>query len=447
VPAALARRAPPGPAGFPFAGVFPMARRDPLRFFAACARRYGDVVAMRLGSHRVYLLRHPDHVGHVLQDRARIYAKGPAAGRVDGLFGDSLTVVDGDRWLRRRRQMLNAFQPGLHARFETVVSGAVAELLAGWRIYARNGEPVELAGEMRRLSQTIIIRFCFGEVPADELRRLCQALDSAVDHVERRLWSPLAWLDARARAGPGHRALGAVDAFIARMVSGPRGSLPTPGTLLAALLDAPAGERLTPIEIRRELKAVLVAGHTTTASALAWIWYVLSQHPDALERVEQECQTALNGRPAAAADLPRLGYTRRVIDEVLRLYPPTWLTARSPGEDDALGGYVVPVGSLVFLSPYLTHRHPAVWEDPERFDPERFTPARAALRPAFAYFPFGGGPRRCIGSGLAAAEAQMIVATVVQRYRLALLPGQPIVPAAGLTLRPGPAMPSRIAAH
>ena len=162
------------------------------------------------------------------------------------------------------------------------------------------------------------------------------------------------------------------------------------------------------------------------------------------ERVEQECEAALSGRVPGLADLLGLGYTRRVIEETLRLYPPTWLTARSSGADDALGGYIIPAGALVFLSPYLTHRHPAVWEDPEAFDPERFTPARAAQRPAFAYFPFGGGPRRCIGSGLATTEIQMIVATVVQRFRVALRLDPPVVPAAGLTLRPGPALPARV---
>ncbi len=180
-----------------------------------------------------------------------------------------------------------------------------------------------------------------------------------------------------------------------------------------------------------------MAGHTTTASALTWLWYVLSEHPEARARLEQECSPGLSG----ADDLPRLGYTRRVIDEVLRLYPPTWLTARRALDDGELGGYRIPAGALVLLSPYVTHRHLACWEEPERFDPDRFLPARAASRPAFAYFPFGGGPRRCIGSGLATVELQVIVALVAQRYRLGLVPGAHVVPAAGLTLRPHAAVP------
>jgi cytochrome P450 len=443
MPAAATRGAPPGPAGFPLVGVFPMARRDPLGFFTECVRRHGDLVAMRLGPHRVYLLRHPDHVKHVLQDNARAYAKGPTVSRVRPLFGESLTMVDGDRWRGRRRQVQPAFHPGLLARFASVVSRAVAELLERWRPLAEHGEPAELAGEMRRLTQTIIIRACFGEVSAGELENLGQALDAAVAHVDGRLWSPLGWLDVPSPASGRHRrGLGKVEAFISRVTAEARRTEPPPGTMLAALLEAT--DSLAAPEVHDELKAFLFAGHTTTASALAWVWHVLSEHPEARERIEEECLAALGGREPHLEDLPSLGETRRVIEEVLRLYPPTWLTARSPVEDDSLGGYVIPAGALVLLSPYLTHRHPAVWDDPERFDPDRFIPARTAMLPAFAYFPFGGGPRRCIGSAFATTEMQMIVATVAQRYRLALLPGARGLPAAGLTLRPRSPLPARI---
>src|SRR5262249_3699566 len=161
--------------------------------------------------------------------------------------------------------------------------------------------------------------------------------------------------------------------------------------LLAALLDP-----LSDTELSDELQALLVAGHTTTASALAWTWHKLSEHPQVRGQIEEESRAVLAGRAPGLDDLPRLGYTRRVIAEVLRLYPPPWLTARTPTEDDELGGYRIPAGSLVLLSPYVTHRHPAVWAAPERFDPNRFAPEASAARPAFAYFPFGGGPRRCI---------------------------------------------------
>ncbi len=440
------RRVAPGPTGYPLVGVFPQARRDPLGFFLECVRRHGDVISMQLGGHQVYLLSHPDHVKHVLQDNARAYAKGPPATRVRGLFGDSLTVVDDDRWRQRRRQVQPAFQPGQHAPFAAVVTQGTGEMLERWRALAERSEPVDAVTEMRRLTQTIIIRACFGDTGAGGVEALGHALDVAVGHVDRRLWSAFGWLDVPTPAATRFRhALDAIDAFVSRMVSEARSSVPPPGSLLAALLASQAGgESVTAADLRDELKAILVAGHTTTGSALAWIWYVLSEHPEAQEQLEEECRAVLGGRAPGVETLPRLGYTRRVIEEVLRLYPPTWLTARMPVEDDTLAGYTIPAGAIVLLSPYVTHRHRAVWEAPELFDPDRFDSARVAARPTWAYFPFGGGPRRCIGSAFATTEMQLIVAAVAQRYRLTLVRGVCVVPAAGLTLRPSPAMPSRL---
>jgi cytochrome P450 len=443
---ATSRRAPPGPTGYPIVGVFLRARRDPLGFFLECARRHGDVISMRLGTRRVYLLSHPDHVKHVLQDNAHAYAKGPPATRVRGLFGDSLTVVDGDRWLQRRRQVHPAFQPDQHARFASFVARATGEMLERWQPLAERSETVDAVTEMRRLTQTIIIRACFGDDTAVEVEELRHALDVAVGHVDRRLWSVFGWLDVpTAAAARYRRALGAIDAFISRMISEARCAAPPPGSLLAALLASPAaGEPVSDADLRDELKAILVAGHTTTASALAWTWYVLSHHPDAREQLEEECRAVLGGRAPGVETLPRLGHTRRVIEEVLRLYPPTWLTARTPIKDDTVAGYTVPAGAIVLLSPYVTHRHPAVWESPELFDPDRFAPARAATRRTWAHFPFDGGPRRCIGSAFATTEMQLIVAAVAQRYRLTLVRGACVTPAAGLTLHPSPAVPSRL---
>jgi cytochrome P450 len=444
---APSRRAAPGPTGYPLVGVFLEARRDPLGFFMDCARRYGDVISMRLGRHQIYLVSHPDHVKHVLQDNARAYSKGPPATRVRGLFGDSLTVVDGDRWRQRRRQVQPAFQPGQHAQFASVVTRAAGEMLERWRPLAERSEPVDAVTEMRRLTQTIIIRACFGDIAAAEVEALGHALDVAVGHVDRCLWSVFGWLEVPTPAASRYaRALAAIDAFVSQMVSEARRSAPAPACLLAALMGSPAaGEPVTDADLHDELKAILVAGHTTSASALAWTWYVLSEHPEAREQLEEECRAVLGGRaPDVETTLPRLGYTRRVIEEVLRLYPPTWLTARMPVEDDTLAGYTIPAGAIVLLSPYVTHRHPAAWEAPELFAPDRFAPARAAARPTFAYFPFGGGPRRCIGSAFATTEMQLIVAAVAQHYRLTLVDGACVIPAAGLTLRPSPAVPSRL---
>ena len=445
-PVAAGRRAG-GPTGLPLVGVFPKVRRDPLGFFMECARRYGDVTSMRLGTHDVYLLTHPDHVRQVLQDDARAYAKGPPAARVRALFADSLTVLDGDRWRERRRRVQPAFQPREHARFASVVTHAAEEMLERWRSKAERRPPIDVVTEMRRLSQTIIIRACFGDVAEAERGTLADALDVAVDHVGRRLWSPFGWLPTPTLpAGRYRRALGAIDAFVSHMVKEARRTSPATGSLLAALIAAPSdgGDPISDTDLQDELKAVLVAGHTTTASALAWTWYVLSQHSDVRQRLEDECRAVFGGRPATMDLLARLDYTRRVLDEVLRLYPPTWLTARTPVADDSIAGYRIAANAMVLLSPYVTHRHPAVWEAPEAFDPDRFTRARVAARPPFAYFPFGGGPRRCIGAAFATTEMQLIVATLAQGCRLTPVHGVSVRPIAGLTLHPGPVLPCHL---
>ncbi len=435
----------PGPAGYPLLGVFPTARKDPLGFFLETARRYGDVASMQFGLRRVYLLSHPDHVRYVLQDNHHVYRKGPSAARVRPLFGDSLTTDDGEHWRRQRRLMLPAFHPRQLARLGPIVVGATAEMLGRWQPVAARGEHLDLLLEMRMLTRAIILRILFGDVAAAETRAVGEALDLALEHADRRLWSPLGWLELPT---PGHQrfrqALGAVDAFVASAIGRVRHGNTSPGMLLSALLDArdaESGEPMTDAELREEVKALLVAGHTTTASALSWTWYVLHEVPQALTRLRQELRAVLEGGDPGADHLAALGYTRMLIEEVLRLYPPTWVTARTPLVDDEIGGYHIAAGSIVMLSPFVTHRHPRFWEHPNRFDPERFTPRRSVGRPSFAYFPFGGGPRRCIGAGLALVEMQLVIAMVAQRYEPTLVPGSRVAVGPGLTLRPRPGLP------
>jgi len=423
-------------------GVLPTARQDLLGFFLRSARRYGEIVSMRFGVRRVYLLSHPDHIKHVLQDNHRAYGKGPPAGRVRVLFGDSLTTVDGDRWWRQRRLIGSAFQPRRLMSVVAVVTQATAELLDRWRRIAERHDAIDLLSEMKDVARTMVFRVLFGDVGATEARAIGQALDFALERVHRRLWSPLGGLDI---VGPGRRrfqdALRSVDVFVAQMVERARREACPCGTLLATLRDvhdAESGEPMSDVELREELKALLVAGYTTTASALAWVWCVLAGDVGVRQRLQQELRTVLEGRVPQTEDLPALRYTRMLIEEVLRLYPPTWVTARMPLRDDEIGGYRISPGAIVLLSPFVTHRHPEFWEDPDRFDPERFAPERSAGRHRFAYFPFGGGPRSCIGSGLAFVEMQLVVAMVAQRYQLLLTPGCRVDVDPGLTLRPRP---------
>jgi cytochrome P450 len=205
---------------------------------------------------------------------------------------------------------------------------------------------------------------------------------------------------------------------------------------LCAARDDMTGEGMSSTQLHDEAVTLWVAGHTTVAAALVWTCFLLAQHPEAERTLQGELDTVLGGRHPTPQDLPRLRYTRLVIEESLRLYPPTWVTARTPTAHDEIGGHRIPAQSVLLLSPYVLHRHPAFWEHPERFAPERFTPERATGRPRFAYFPFGGGPRRCIGQNLAMLEMQAILAMVAQAYEMHFVPGPPVEPDARLTLRP-----------
>jgi len=439
------RNEPPGPRGYPLLGVFPRARRDPLGFFLESAQRYGDVVSMRFGTRRVYLLSHPDDVRHVLQDNARAYGKSAPAARIRPLFGDSLTTIDGERWQRQRRLIRPVFQPKQLGFVVPIVTGATATMLERWRGVVARREAVDALAEMTSLTRTILMHALFGDVAAVESRSVGEALDLALEHADRRLWSALGWLDVPTPAQRRFRqAVHAVDGFLSTMIDRGRRESASAETLLSMLRDArdsETGARMTDAELHDELKALLVAGHTTTTSALGWVWHALFEHPEVREKLLRELGTRLGSRHPGADDLPALAYTRMVIEEVLRLYPPTWLTARTPLEHDEVRGHRFPMGSIVLLSPFVTHRHQRFWEEPDRFDPERFTPERSEGRPRFAYFPFGGGPRSCIGSWFASVTMQLITAMVSQRFALTLVPGARVDRQPGLTLRPGPRLP------
>lgn len=405
---------------------------------------------MRFGHRPVCLLAHPEHVKRVLQDNHRAYGKAHAADRVRPLFGDSLTTIDGDRWHAQRRRMQPMFHAKAQLRFVPAIVEATAEMLDRWRRIAEDGRTVDPLDEMKTLTRAIIVRVLFGPVEPADAAALGEALDVAVDHVERRLWSPVMCLAAPTAARRRfRRALASIDAFVDRTIARAREDVLASPALLASLAgarDTVTAAPMTDAELRHEVKALLVAGHTTLASALAWACYVVASDADVAHRLQHEVHDVVVGRLPAADDLPRLEYTRMLIAEVLRLYPPTWMTARTALEDDEVGGYRIPAGAIVVLSPFVTQRHPQFWPDPERLDPERFAPSRAEGRPAFAYFPFGRGPRSCIGSTLGVIEMQLVVAMMAQRFRLACVPGRPVGLEPGLTLRPQPRVPMALTA-
>jgi cytochrome P450 len=438
--AAAAHSLPPGPRGIPVLGMLPALRRDPTGVFLDAARRFGDVAYLKIASRRGYLITNPRDVRHVLQDNARNYHKSPLYNKLRISLGNGLVTSEDDFWLRQRRIAQPAFQRQRIAALGAVMAEAARETASRWDSLADAGRPVDVAEEMMRLTRTVVLRALLGADLGPFAGKVDDAWTIMNEHIGKSFWS-LGLTDnlptPKNRRFQAARAVlqGAVDYLIAE-----RRRYPSDGADLLSMLisarDEETGEGMTDQQLRVEVTTFLLAGQETTSLALTWTWYLLSQHPGAQQRLEAELDTALNGRPPEYADLTLMPYTRMVIDEALRLYPPAWGFSRQALADDELGGFRLPRGWLAFVIPYVLHRLPAYWEDPERFDPERFSPERSADRPKFVYIPFGAGPRQCIGNHFALLEAHLVVATLAQRFRLRLVPEHPVEPWPLITLRP-----------
>jgi cytochrome P450 len=431
----------PGPRGYPPLGIFPQLRRDPLHYLTAAACRYGAMVSLPLGVRRAYLLAHPAHIQHVLQDQPDHYRKGVSVERVTPLFGEGLTTSEGGLWRRQRQLMQPLFQwPRLHP-WTDVIAEATAAMFARWEPLAARSQPVELAAALRELTQGLMGQMLFGLDPRPDAQAAGQALTRAVGQLDRHVWAMVSaprWLPTPQHRQL-HQALRTLHAYVDRQIaehSCPESTLDDLLTRLLAARDDTTGEGMSARQLRDEAVTLWVAGQTTVAAALAWTWYLLAQHPEAVSALQRELATVLDGRRPTSQDLPHLHFTRLVLAESLRLYPPTWVTVRTPSGADEIGGHAIPAHAVLLLSPYVVQRHPAFWEHPAQFDPERFTPARAVGRPRFAYFPFGGGPRRCIGQNLAMLEMLMVLAMMAQAYEFHLVPGHPVEPEARITLHP-----------
>ena len=435
------RTRPPGPSYWTPIGFGREMRRDPLSCATALAREYGDVVCIRMGIIDAYLLHHPDGVKHVLQDNNQNYVKGPIIARVKPLFGEGLFTSEGDFWRRQRRLAQPAFHRERIAGFADTMVRRTAERLARWEPAVEGGEPIDVAREMNALTLTIAGETLFARDLSGEAANAGRALGVALEALALRAMSyvvPPVWLPtARNRAF--RAAATTLDTLVYEIIDARQRAHETGNDLLGMLMaarDEDTGEAMSRRQLRDEVMTFLLAGHETTAVALAWTWYLLARHPDIAEQARAEVVGALGDRPPTVADLPHIPLARMVVEEAMRLYPPVWGVGRQAIAADRIGDYDIPAGAIVNLSPWVTHRHPGLWPDPERYDPERFRPGAERTRPRFAYFPFSGGPRLCIGEGFALMEMQLVVAMVLQRYRLALLDDRPVVPETTLTLRP-----------
>ena len=436
---------PPGPRGVPILGVLPAVRRNPTGVFMSAALLFGDVVYFRIGPRRGYLITNPADVRHVLQDNARNYHKSPLYDKLRVWLGNGLLTSEDEFWLRQRRIAQPAFHHQRIAALASVMAAAARDAAVQWRTIASGDQPVDVDQEMMRLTRTVVLRALLGADLGPFAAKIDHAWAIINQHIGESFWS-LGLTDrlptSKRRRFQAARAVlqGAVDHVISQRRRNPSDSADLLSMLLSAR-DEETGEAMTDEQLRVEVTTFLLAGQETTSLALTWSWYLLSQHPGAQRRLEEEIDGVLNGRPPEYADLMNLPYTRMVIDEALRLYPPAWGFSRQALADDELGGFRLPRGWLAFVIPYVLHRLPAFWEHPEAFDPERFLPERSAERPKFVYLPFGAGPRQCIGKQFALIEAQLILATLAQGYRLHLVPRHRVEPWPLISLRPRFGMP------
>jgi len=416
--------------------------------FMDAARRFGEVAYLKIGPRRGYLLTNPADVRHVLQDNAANYRKSPLYDKLRQSLGNGLLTSEGAFWLRQRRIAQPAFHRQRIAALAGLMAAAVNESAVDWEAIASARTPVDIGDEMMRLTRTVVLRTLLGADLGPFTGEIDGAWKVMNEHIGDSFWSlglTNGWPTPRNRRFQAARAVlrGAVEyAIRQRREQGAEGD-----DLLSMLMharDEDTGESMTDEQLRVEVTTFLLAGQETTSLALTWTFYLLSQHAAVRERLEGEVDAVLGGRPAAYDDLPNLPLTRRVIDESMRLYPPAWGFSRQALGDDELGGYRLPRGWLAFLMPYVLHRLPTHWPDPDRFDPDRFLPERSADRPKFAYLPFGAGPRQCIGNQFALLEAHLTVATLAQGFRLTLVPGHPVEAWPLITLRPRFGMPMTI---
>ena len=433
-------RIAPGPRGKLLLGNLPAFRGDVLKLMLDSAKEFGDVVRFRLGPLTVHLLNHPDFVEHVLQSGSRNYDKATrSSGKIRLISGDSLLVSNGEVWKRQRRLMQPTFHRQRIARLANEMIGLTAEMLESWRARIATDQTLDVASEMMRLTYRIVGKTLLGVDVAGDSAAIEHAMETILAHAYRG-WGSIVALPpsfptlANLRF---RRALHVVDDVVRRIIAKQRTGKAAADNLLSMLLEVrdEDGQGLSDAELRNETVTFLLAGHETTANALAWTFYLLSQNPNAEEQLRGELCQVLGGRPPGVEDLPRLSYTNMVIQEGMRLYPAIWAMERRAIANDVIGGFHIPAGSSVVISPYVLHRHESFWPNPEQFEPARFSVRHKA------YIPFGSGPRFCIGNEFAMMEARLIIPMVIQACQLKVAPGHVVEPLPGITLRPKNGLP------
>jgi cytochrome P450 len=438
--------------GAPLLGALPALARDPLAVFER-ARALGDVVRLPVpGRHPVFLLADPAHVRHVLQENHANYRRSPFHDRLKVFLGEGLVTSEGELWQRQRRLLQPAFRAERIRRFVEGMGAAAVELAGRWEAAAGAGRVLDVSQEMSDLALGIAVRCMFGQERRGGDAAISEALVEVQEWLARRFWSLAPGWTERLPTPANRRfrrALAALDDAVGGIVAHRLAAGEAGDDLLGMLLSAQEeGQGVDARQVRDEAMTMLLAGHETSAAALTWVWHLLALHPGVADAVCGEAVRVLGGRAAPDADdLGELELARAVVQEAMRLYPPVGWFPRLAAGPDRIGGFAIPAGALVALSPWLLQRDPRLWPEPERFDPARFAPG--APRPApYAHFPFGGGPRTCLGNHFATTEMLAALAVLAPRFRLRHASGAPPVrPELLVTLRPAGGLPMRVERH
>jgi cytochrome P450 len=437
LPASATHAPPDVRARYPGEFAIAMVRR-PLEFLSGLAREHGDVAHFRLGTERMYLLSHPEAIRDVLVTNQKNFKKGRALERAKILLGEGLLTSEGEFHLRQRRLMQPAFHRQRIAAYGETMASYASRRARRWQ----DGQSLNIHEEMMALTLAIVGKTLFDADVEGEARDIGNALSDTFSAFNAGLFMPWAGLleklplPATRRFKRGRARL---EQTIYRIIAERRQSGVDAGDLLSTLLqardDEGDGTGMSDTQIRDEALTLFIAGHETTAVALSWTWYLLAQHPQVEDAFHDELD-ALRGAPLNAESLARLPYTRQILTESMRLYPPAWIVGRRALGDFEVGGYRIPERSIILLSQWVTHRDRRWFRDPERFDPDRWLPQRSGDRQKFAYFPFGGGSRLCIGEHFAWMEGVLLLAEIGRRWRFRLLSTTPVEPRAIITLRP-----------
>jgi cytochrome P450 len=442
------RDSAPGPKGNWLTGNLPAFRRDRLGFLTGCARTYGDVVGLRFGPRRMMVVNHPDLVEEVLVANNRQYIKHFALRMTESTLGNGLLTSEGDFWRRQRRLAQPAFHRERIAGHAAIMVAFAERLLESWA----DGQARDIQDEMMRVTLEIVAKTLFDADVSGDSADASAAMDMVMHCFTRRVGRLIRFpeyiptpVNLRLR-----RAVRRLDAIIFDIIASRRAGGEDRGDLLSMLLhaqDEDDGGGMTDRQLRDEALTLFMAGHETTANTLTWAWFLLARHPEVESRLHAEVDAVLEGRAPTLDDLPRMPYAEHVITETLRLYPTVWILGREAIEPTEVGGYRVPVGTTVYMSQWIIHRDARFFDDPESFRPERWEDGLAKRIPRYAYFPFGGGPRICIGNAFAMMESVLLLATIARRFRLALKPGAVVKPLPTMTLRADGGIPMVLSAR